>query len=285
MRLPPSFPGFCLLVVLSPQLLDAQVPKATNQDAFPGFSARRTTDVFPGVTPVPIKNTPLASTPRVIAIDRLDPEQMSAADNDVVSNLSPELSKQAALANFDISKPGWHYQQVVCPAFPDYVLLSFLHGADESGSSRFAALLPRDSAKVRVITTYAHGLLPFDASWNRPGSFEVFNQMLREERGEVPLSHAPNWLLVGLCYAELTGSSVQVLNPLRNPDPTLDTLRLGANTPQMTLKPDQSADVTFSDVSRPEYTTNWSLHFNRHGEITSASRSAIRQTSAIALKP
>jgi hypothetical protein len=285
MRLSSSLFRISLLLVLSPEWIHAQAPKAPGQDAFPGFSVTRTEEVFPGVTSTPSKNTPLASVPRVLALDRLDPEQMSTADSDVVSNLSPELAKQAALANFDISNPGWHYQQVVCPAFPDYVFLSFQHGADAQGSSRFAALLPRDSAKVRVMSTYAHGLLPFDASWNRPSSFEVFNQMLRQERGDVPLSHAPNWLLVGLCYAELNGYAVQVLNPLPNPDPMLDTLRLGANTPQMTLKPDQSADVSFSDVSRPEYTTNWSLHFNRHGEITSASRSASRQASAIALKP
>ena len=104
---------------------------------------------------------------------------MNAADYEVVSNLSPELSKQAALANFDISNPAWHYQQIVCPAFPDYVFLAFTHGADESGSSRFVAMLPRNSARVRIVSTYAHGLLPFDASWNRPGTFEVFNRMLQ----------------------------------------------------------------------------------------------------------
>jgi len=53
----------------------------------------------------------------------------------------------------------------------------------------------------------------------------------------------------------------------------------------MIIGADQSADVTFSDVSRPAITTNWTLHFNRHGEITSASRSATHQSSTIALKP
>ncbi len=285
MRLSAPIFRLLLLVGLASQAAGAQSPKATSQDLFPGVSATPAKDVFPGVAAVPSKNVALASTPRVLALDRLDPEQMSAADNDVVSNLSAELSKQAALANFDISSPGWHHQQVVCPAFPDYVFLSFLHGANESGSSRFAAMLPRNSDKVRIISTYAHGLLPFNASWNRPGSFEVFNGMLRKERGDAPLSHSPNWLLVSLCYAELSGYPVQVLNPVPNPDPTLDTLRLGANRPQMMLSPDQSADVTFSDVSRPAYTTNWSLHFNRHGELTSASRSVVHQSAAIALKP
>jgi hypothetical protein len=263
----------------------AQQPRSPNQELFPGVSATPTNSLFPGVTPVPIAGTPLSSLPAVISLERLDPGQMSAADYDVVSNLSAELAKQAALSNFDISNPGWHYQQIVCPAFPDYVFLSFTHGADDSGSSRFGAMLPRTGAQVRIISTYAHGLLPFDASWNRPGTFEVFNGALRQERGTVPLSHAPNWLLIGLCYAELSGYAVQVLSPIPRPEPTLDMLRLDANRPQLIIDADQSANITFSDVSRPTFTTNWSLHFDRKGQITSASRTAERQSPTIALKP
>ena len=271
-----SFAAFCAL---------AQSPQAPNQDLFPGVTATATNSPFSGITAVPIGTTPLGSSPTVIGLDHLDPTQMSDADNEVVSNLSAELSKQAALANFDISNPAWHYQQIVCPAFPDYVFLGFTHGPDDSGSSRFAALLPRNDAQVRVVSTFAHGLLPFEASWNRPGTFEVFNGMLRQERGDAPLSHAPNWLMIAVCYAELSGYPVQVLNVLPNPSPTLDLLRLGANRPQMIIGADQSADVTFSDVSRPSVTTNWSLHFDRHGQVTSASRSPVRQPNVIALKP
>jgi hypothetical protein len=242
-------------------------------------------NLFPGIPAHPIGNTPLAGTPSVISLSRLDQAQMSEADYQLVSNLSPELAKQAALVNFDISNPAWHFQQIVCPAFPDYVLLSFSHGADESGSSRFGAVLPRNNAQVRVVSTFAHGLLPFQASWNRPGTFEVFNGILSEERGDLPMSRAPNWLTIALCYAELSGYPVQVLSTIPLPDPTLDMLRLDANRPQMMIGADQSADVLFSDVSRPTLTTNWKIHFDRHGQITSASRSESRQPSKIALKP
>jgi hypothetical protein len=229
--------------------------------------------------------TGLAAPPTVLSLEHLDQAQMSSADYQVVSNLTAELSQQAALANFDISSPAWHFQQILCPAFPDYVFLSFSHGADDSGSSRFGALLPRNDSRVRILSTYAHGLLPFEASWNRPGTFEVFNAMLRRERGKTPLSYAPNWLMIAVCYAELSGYPVQVLTTIPRPDLTMDLLRLDANQPQMVIGADQSAQVTFSDVSRPTITTNWTLHFDRHGQITSASRSQVRQPSAIALKP
>src|SRR3984957_9667263 len=285
--MPRIAPQLWLLLLVSLAVLSApaQTPQPPNQDLFPGVTATPTNTPFPGVAAVPIATTPLSVPPSVIALDHLEPGQMSAADYDVVSNLSPELSKQAALANFDISNPGWHYQQIVCPAFSDYVFLAFSHGADDSGSSRFGAILPRNDGKVRGITTYAHGLLRFNASWNRPGTYEVFNGMLREERGEVPLSHAPNWLMISVCYAEVTGYPVQVLSTVPLPDQTLDMLRLDANRPQMMIAADQSADVTFSDVSRPTITINWTLHFDRHGQITSSSQNKTRQSTAIALKP
>jgi hypothetical protein len=273
-----------LLASLALHCLSA-VAQAPSQNPFPGYTATVTNTVFPGITPVPAVASPLSAPPAVIALDHLDPAQMTAADYEVVSNLSAELSKQAALANFDISRPAWHYQQIVCPALPDYVLLSFSQGADDNGSSRFSAMLPRNSSQVRIVSAYAHGLLPFEASWNRPGTFEVFNGVLRQERGMAPLGDAPNWLVIGLCYAELSGYPVQVLSYLPRPEPTLDLLRLNANQPQMQIGPDHSADVTFSDVSRPTITTNWTLHFDRHGQITSATRNRARQPEAIALKP
>jgi hypothetical protein len=275
-------PLLCASVALYFVAAAAQAPA---QSPFPGYTATVTNTVFPGVTAAPVGASPLSAPPTVIALDHLEPAQMSAADYEVVSNLSAELSKAAALASFDISNPAWRYQQIVCPAFPDYVFLSFRHGADDSGSSHFAAMLPRSNSQVRVITAYAHGLLPFEASWNRPGTFEVFNGMLRQERAMAPLSEARNWLLIAVCYAELSGYPVQVLNYNPRPEPTLDLLRLNANQPQMLIEPDQSAVVTFSDVSRPAITTNWSLHFDRRGQLTSANRAQVRQPESIALKP
>src|ERR1700677_3348092 len=216
----------------------AQRTEAPSQDLFPGYTATATDSPFPGVTASPIRSTPLSSSTSVISLEHLEPAQMSASDYEVVSNLSAELSKQAALSGFDISNPAWVYQQIVCPAFPDYVFLAFTHGADANGSSHFVAMLPRNSAQVRIVSTYAHGLLPFDAAWSRPGTHEVLNGMLRQERGSAPLSSAPNWLMIALGYAELSGYGVQMLAYSPLPGPSLDLLRLNANQPQMTIQAD-----------------------------------------------
>ena len=44
-----------------------------------------------------------------------------------------------------------------------------------------------------------------------------------------PLSHARNWLMIAVCYAELSGYPVQVLNYSPIPNESLDLLRLDAN--------------------------------------------------------
>jgi hypothetical protein len=292
---PRPFLRLTLLATLATPALIAQEPNSHNffpgisatstKTPFPGISATATTSPMAGVVPSPIASTPLAASPTVLALEHREPVQMNEVDNQLLSIRRTELSQAAALAGFDISQADWHYQQVVCPALPNDVLLQFAQGPGAAGSSRFAAVVPRDSAAVRIVSTYAHGLLPFEASWSKPGSFAVFNGMLRRQRGQTPLSQAPNWLMIGMCFAELSGYPVQVVSTLPNPGPTLDLLRLDANRPQLRIASDQSADITFSDVSRPAATTNWTLHFNQQGEIIAADQGTVRQPPAIALKP
>ena len=273
-----------------------ELPIAT-QDIFPGVTATRSPEPFVGVAATPasapfagvaamsMRTTPLSERPSILALERVNAAQMSEADHQIVDNLRAELSQQAAFANFDISASHWQYQQIKCPAFPDYIFLSFHQGPEESGSSHFVAALPRTSAQVRLVSTYAHGLLPFEASWDRAGTFEVFNTMLRQERGMEPLSLAPNWLLIGVCYAGFSGYPVQVLSSGPTAPPTMDMLRLNANQPQLRIFGDQSADVAFSDVSRPGITSSWRIHFDRHGQITHASQALTQQLPSVALKP
>ena len=277
--------------------LTAQAPKPANQDLFPGvsateghadlpgFSATATGTVLAGVAGSPIGPVPLGAPLTVIGLPHLEPAQMSDADSQFVATRHAELVDRASRFNFDLGNAAWHYQQIVCAAFPDFVFLAFAHGPDVEGSSRFVAILPRDGARIRIVPTYAHGLLPFEDSWNRPGSLEAFNSILRQERAHAPLSYSPDWLLIGMCYAELSGYPVEVLSTLPTAEPTLDLLRLEANRPQLLVDSGQSANVTFSDVSRPTVTTNWTLHFNPQGNLTSATRTLARQPATIALKP
>lgn len=250
----------------------AETPNPSNQD-------------LQSVVPIPASQTPLSGTPYVFTLDRRTPAQMSADDTAVVSSLSPELSKEAALASFDLAEPGWQYQQIVCPAFPDYLFLDFSHGADPNGSSHFVAALARNGPQVRIVSSAAHGFLPFESAWNKPGTYDIFNHILLQERGSRSMKSAPNWLVIGMCYAELSGHHVQVLTPKQLTGASMDLTRLKGVEAQMLVGSDQSATVTFSDASKPGVTTLWALKFDRHGQLTSVSHDAKRQPAGIALRP
>ena len=278
--------AFCLLL-LACALARAQNSLVSNQASSKQPAPYH--EPFPGITPVPMKGIPLSRQPYVYALKRLDPSQMSPNDTALINSLHLELQKKASLASFNLDSPGWRYQQIVCPAFPDFVILAFRHGPDPDGSSRFVAALGRDTSRdtsqVSIVSTAAHGLLSFGSAWSKSATYQIFNRMLRQERGFIPLGNAPNWLVISMCYAELSGNHVQVLTTQPLPGPTLDLLRLNARLPEVLIDPDRSALVTFSDASKPETTTSWTLNFDPRGQITSAGQARQRQPRKIALKP
>jgi hypothetical protein len=257
---------------------------ASSEGFFPGYTATQAKGEFPGITSLPIQGTPLSGAPAILALEHRPAAEMQPRDAAVVAAMSAELSQKARIAGFDIGGAGWEYEQIVCPAFPDYVLLAFSHGSEDNGSRRFVAVLERNAPWVRVVSV-SRGTSPMGPLWPRPGGYEIFNHMLRRERGLLPLGSAPAWLSIAMCYAEFSGHRVQVFVPEPLPDSTLDLSRLNANQPQMNIYPDKSADVTFSDASRPATTTQWLLRFDRQGQIFSTSRSGEPQSAKIALKP
>ena len=234
--MPPIAPcsGLCCSPVLATSRLAQRHPVRIS---FPGFVQPQRTRLFPELRRFLSRHTPLSAPPSVISLDHLDPEQMSQADYEVVSNLSPELSKQAALANFDISSPAWHFQQIVCPAFPG-LRLPRLHPRRGCQAAHRAlgpccrAIAPRCASSPPMPTVCCR-LRP-------PGTGQALTRCstacCARSVGDVPLSHAPNWLMIAVCYAELSGYPVQVLNTIPRPEPTLDMLRLDANRPQMMIE-------------------------------------------------
>lgn len=254
-------------------------------EKFPGYSASPAPDKFSGYTASRVDTTPLSATPYVYALKRRDPAQMETDDARLLQSRRPQLDRQAALLSFNLGAPGWRFQQVVCPALPDYVLLSYVRGPSPSGSSRFTAVLERDNPRVEIVPAFAHGMKPFTAAWSKPSTFGIFNRMLRRERGSRSLATAPNWLVIGMCYAELSGHPVQALTSKPLPDPTLDLQRLQARLPQMQVAPDRSTEISFSDVSQPTVTSGWVLDFDRNGRIVAAQIDRARQPARARLGP
>lgn len=272
--------AFCLIAGLC--LPSAGLAHGQNPAPSPDTPQR---ELFPGETPVPLRKMPLSGTPWVISLTHRPPGEMSARAAAAVSSLKKDLWREAELRNFDIDEAGWEYRQIVCPSFPDYVVLAFRHGPEPSGSSRFVAVLSSRTREVHIVPAYAHGLNPFEPALSRGSTRDIFNSMLRQERGSQPLSQAPNWLVIGLCYAEMSGYRVQALAGRPQAAESVDRWRLDANGPQIRIEGDNSAEITFSDLSEPRVTRNWTLRFDRRGQIVSAVFDSERQPAGIALHP
>ncbi|HEV2275163.1 MAG TPA: hypothetical protein VGR96_13415 [Acidobacteriaceae bacterium] len=262
-----------------------QQTRVPAESPLPAAKAAAGTEPFPGVVATPIGKTPLTGRPYVYTLKHLTPAEMSAPDASLAAASRPELAAKAAQLNFDLSDPGWEYRQIACPAFPDYLFLAYSHGPEPNGTSKFVAALARNRSQVWIMPAVSHGLRPFDIVWSKAAAYEIFNGLLRQERGLAPLGNAPNWLVIGMCYAEFTGNHVQVLTSQPEAGPTLDLLRLDASLPQLNIQPDRSATVTFSDASRPAATIGWTLAFDPKGQITSVEQLKERQPAKIALKP
>ena len=148
----------------------ATPPAAPSQELFPGITATQAKENFPGIPAKPIDSTPLSGPPAVLALEHRPAAQMRAEDTAVVASMTTELSEKARIAGFDISGAGWEYEQIVCPAFPDYVFLAFSHGAEDDGSSRFVAALERNAPWVRVVSTVSSGTFPLERPGRGPAS-------------------------------------------------------------------------------------------------------------------
>jgi hypothetical protein len=228
--------------------------------------------------------TPLTGSPYVFRLKHLSPAEMSAKDAAVVSASGAEVARAAALFSFDLERSSWSYHQISCPAFPDYVLLGYSHPSDPAGISRFVAVLSRSGRRAIILPTITRGVR-LTEGWKNPSTYAVFNRILMNERGAKSLLWAPNWLVISMCYAELSGTHVQAFTSQFIPDASLDLIRLGARLPQINLAPDGSAVVTFSDASVPRRTTNWTLSYDRQGLLTSVTQDSTKQPKNLALRP
>jgi hypothetical protein len=122
---------------------------------------------FPGIPAEPIGSSPLSESPSVLALEHRQPAQMTADDTAVVSAMNSDLAEKAKVAGFDLTGGGWEYEQIVCPALPDYLFLAFSHGSEDQGFTRFVAALDRNAPWVRVVPTVSGSTLPFGSAWSR----------------------------------------------------------------------------------------------------------------------
>jgi hypothetical protein len=195
------------------------------------------------------------------SIALLSVDQMSQSDRALADGAQPAIRERAAKLNPDLNTGAWTYRQVLCPELPNHVFLRFARNSGPGDLSLFTASIPRDvDGKVRIVPIRMRGYQLFTPAPESARGIAVFNRIREEEHAGT----SANWLATGLCYAALTGGTVQAAVSAEGETNRQDAL---ASPPSLQLTHDGGAIVTFTDAEAKPRPVAWSLCFDPSGKL------------------
>jgi len=215
---------------------------------------------------------PGSETPGAAAVLEFRPyDKMSQQDRDLAADAESSIEERAGFAGLEFSQNSdggkWGYQQIVCPALPNHLLLQFTRNNGIGDVSVFSASIPRGGdGRVRIIPIVRRGYSLFSPAPINALTISAFNHIRAEEHAD----EAPAWLETGLCYAALAGA-----HPQAGPAEETDAKKLPAAPPGRLVIPlNGGAVISFTDVSTIPRPMRWTMTFNGKGRLVKATHSA-----------
>jgi hypothetical protein len=205
------------------------------------------------------------------SLEFLTPGQMSAGDARFAENAQTAIAERAAHQGFDLwdhvgTAPGeWGYEQAVCPAFPDQMILEYSRDRGNGDISLFSAIIPRgNEGHVRVIPVRRRSYSLWTSTPTNALTLNDFNHLVKES----PNGLDPDWLTIGLCYAALAGGHVRAaLHPLSAAEEVYPLFVPAKLTSFSTT----GAEVRFADISRytdpKAHAMEWVMNFAQSGRL------------------
>src|SRR6185437_1008918 len=162
----------------------------------------------------------------------------SAADRAIVASRKANIKQSAEIYGYDLEVGNWTPTEVGCAALPDVILLHYVRVFPDGAQSRFTAVVPRATGRVRIVPVLYHGATPFVPAAANPRNYALFNQLVQQTGSDV---HSR--LKLSGCYAELTGDDS---GPLPERTPAI----AGAPGPTLHLEPkSKTSSVTLASRS------------------------------------
>jgi len=156
-------------------------------------------ELTPAEKPFPFSLDARGSVP---LIEFRTSDQLAVKDRDLVADAESSIGERAALLGMEFNVGKWNYEQVVCSAITNHVLLRFTRNNGTGDVSVFSASIPRDAdGRVRIIPIQMRGYSLFSPAPINAMAIAAFNRIRTGEHFDAP----PDWLATGLCYAALTG--------------------------------------------------------------------------------
>ena len=204
----------------------------------------------------------------------LSPDEMTRHDRDLTADAESSIHERAGFENLEFNQGQWTYTQLICPALPNHLLLRFTRDDGIRATSMFSAAIPRTGeGRVRIIPIVRKGYSLFSPAPIGPLTIAVFNHIRAEENPDP----APDWLMVGMCYAALAGANPRTETLPSNKDDARG-LPLTA-PPTLFVKQDGSTTISFDDMSIAPRPTRWNLFFDRKGKLLKATHAPVDATN------
>ncbi|WP_026443396.1 hypothetical protein [Pseudacidobacterium ailaaui] len=208
-----------------------------------------------------------AQQPEYFSLQHLSPEQMDPADAALLKKEQRRVQEAAEFYGFDFQMGPWTQEQAVCPLIPDYLLMHYTRKDASGAESVFTALVPRQKGRVRIVPVLDHGVTRFKPAPQDPRNFQLFSEVVPHEVARKNSHEDGQWLLLSVCYAEMTGNSLQVLK-----NPGVDLRLISAIPP--TLRVSVGGDQQQVLFTGPLWNTGywlWNITYNSDGHIIAAS--------------
>jgi hypothetical protein len=206
---------------------------------------------------------------------------MTKGDRLLVADAEASITEHAAFSGFDFDKTNWTYQQVVCPALPNHLLLQFMRNNGAGDITVFSASIPRESeGRVRIIPVLRRGYSLWSPAPINAMTISAFNHIRAEElRSEEPSERKSNWLGNGLCYAALAGAHPQIASPGATSSNNKPVPAFSAVMNVNTAEKNQEV-IRFVDAAAQPHPMAWSMTFTRDGRLVKATHSAAPMMTA-----
>ena len=205
-----------------------------------------------------------------------EPDAMTRNDQDLAADAEATIQEKAGFQNLEFNQGTWTYKQIVCPALPNHLFLRFSRDDGTRSMSMFSAAVPRSGeGKIRIIPIVRRGYSLFSPAPINALTIAAFNHIRAEEHFNTP----PDWIGTGLCYAALAGATPQVANPTT----LAEQEKLISLAMAPTLLVDEDGPIIrFADVAATPHPMEWSMIFNRKGQLLKANHVA---ASLVVVKP
>src|SRR6266702_108512 len=192
--------------------------------------------------------------------------QMTQQDRDVEAGAEASIKERAGFEALGFNEGDWSYQQLVCPTFPNHLLLRFSRNNGSGDVSMFSVSIPKSGeGRVRIIPILRRGYSLFSPAPINALTISAFNHIRAEEQSDKPA----DWVMTGLCYAALAGANPRAAFVANDPR---DQVFPAAVEPILEIPRDSGSVIRFVNVdSRP---MEWSMTFNSKGKLIKASHFA-----------